>query len=86
VITVVHLDMDAFHAAVEEREHPELRGRPLVVGADPKACVPRSSVAPSVSASPTPSRPCIRKTARRRRLVDAMPLAVTAMKTDHAVR
>ena len=28
--------MDAFFAAVEERDHPELRGRPLVVGADPK--------------------------------------------------
>ncbi len=31
-----HLDMDAFFAAVEERDHPEWRGRPLVVGADPK--------------------------------------------------
>lgn len=30
-----HLDMDAFFAAIEERDHPELRGRPLVVGADP---------------------------------------------------
>ncbi len=34
---IAHLDMDAFYAAVEEHEHPELRGRPLVVGADPKA-------------------------------------------------
>jgi DNA polymerase IV (archaeal DinB-like DNA polymerase) len=32
---IAHLDMDAFFAAVEERDHPELRGRPLVVGADP---------------------------------------------------
>jgi nucleotidyltransferase/DNA polymerase involved in DNA repair len=30
-----HLDMDAFFAAIEERDHPELQGRPLVVGADP---------------------------------------------------
>jgi DNA polymerase IV (archaeal DinB-like DNA polymerase) len=31
-----HLDMDAFFAAVEERDHPEWRGLPLVVGADPQ--------------------------------------------------
>lgn len=30
-----HLDMDAFFAAIEERDHPDLKGRPLVVGADP---------------------------------------------------
>ncbi len=30
-----HLDMDAFFAAIEERDHPELKGRPVVVGADP---------------------------------------------------
>lgn len=33
---VSHLDMDAFFAAIEEREHPALRGLPVVVGADPR--------------------------------------------------
>ena len=33
---VAHLDLDAFYAAVEELEHPELRSKPLVVGGDPK--------------------------------------------------
>ncbi len=32
---VAHLDLDAFFAAVEELEAPELRERPLVVGGDP---------------------------------------------------
>lgn len=29
---IIHIDMDCFYAAIEEREHPELRGRPLAVG------------------------------------------------------
>lgn len=33
---VLHIDMDAFFAAVEERDKPRLRGLPIVVGADPK--------------------------------------------------
>ena len=34
-VIVAHLDLDAFFAAVEELEQPELRSKPLVVGGDP---------------------------------------------------
>jgi DNA polymerase IV len=35
-VIVAHMDLDAFFAAVEELEDPELRSQPLVVGGDPR--------------------------------------------------
>jgi DNA polymerase-4 len=67
---VAHLDLDAFFAAVEELELPELRGVPLVVGGDPHG---RGVVSTANYA------------ARRFGIASAMPSAEARRRCPHAV-
>ncbi len=70
---IVHVDMDAFFASIEQRDNPRLRGKPVIVGADPKGGRGRGVVST-----------CSYQ-ARRFGIHSAMPISIAYRKCPHAV-
>ena len=70
---ILHVDMDAFFAAVEEREDPSLHGRPVVIGSDPQGGEGRGVVSTA------------NYEARKFGIHSAMPISVAWRRCPHAV-
>jgi DNA polymerase IV len=70
---IVHVDMDAFFASVEQRDNPEYKGKPVIVGSDPKQGKGRGVVAASSYE------------ARKFGIHSAMPISIAYTKCPHAV-
>ncbi len=70
---IVHVDLDAFFAAVEQRDRPALRGKPVIVGANPNQGIGRGVVST-----------CSYE-ARKFGVHSAMPISTAYKRCPHAV-
>ncbi|PCI34749.1 MAG: DNA polymerase IV [Elusimicrobia bacterium] len=70
---ILHADLDAFFAAVEERHDPSLKGKPVIIGSDPKEGTARGIVATANYA------------ARRFGVGSAMPISIAWRRCPNAI-
>lgn len=70
---IVHVDMDAFFTSVEQRDNPEFRDKPVIVGSDPKSGEGRGVVA------------ACSYEARKYGIHSAMPISIAYKKCPRAV-